>query len=1021
MQKEIAEGNHQPPEKDSLAREKIFLAEQASEGNLKILPGKKWAFHYPRGADARSSAISGLLAGKVKPEDVVADLKPDAFTYNVDDLLNQDLTTVAGKVRDVSSLVTHYDYSKFAQFLSEMQGSSITSETAQSLFDVIAQSRIRKKMIDSYGYTGRKQIENALSVEAERIAQQIGDLPVMVKVLSALKMNWLSEDLQLVRTEERDELIGKLSETERQLYNQMGTPYQNYIKRGDEKAYLDLVREIKNNIPTIQEELKAGVRDESLEQLDREVEQYKDQAVPPVTPGDPAIPPEDSDEYHTQPGTSEFKEGESKPYFEITPSGTSTKPLAGYYASGRKSYYDIESKTWSKKKQISSYRSNISGSERQTISGTTDRGLKSIPIPNGYGIDISSIKYNGVPPEIYRDQNGCFYVRTDGLCSFSLDFLKEDRLFVGSLIAQDIIPIHQGQLSAETEQAMNGLSSETIDAAEKVRQYLISKHYYPGDGDLQMAQALQLKLRNESTGNSYIQNLDQSEYLECYSANTLFIAILRKIGIPARLVIGHKVEGANNGKARIDSQTGHAWSEIWDGTAWRRMDATPRAKHQKQEQKGDFNTETQQADDGGIERQDERQEGQTQQMDEASDQDIAQGEAQLNNAQQFADQNNNQKQKLDQRVEDSKSFQDLKKLKEDAENSDLFDDMKQDVELRLRAKEEQMKEVIKGDLEDMVQDGFLDEERRSELEQLLEQRQLEELDQVRKQIEQESRLFNEYQEIKEDVAPLVEQWFEYFVERLPKQEEVELDEDSLTRQGAFNRHSVMKPRNLLFGTVKNPRMIKPSIKPKFLASILVDVSGSMAGEKLYMARKQLVFYNELFSRISGEFGFIRYANNIFSDSMHELKSYDQDYESPIRYKWRDGTCTTIKARLMQALRTQGGTNMLPAIEKAAADLNKETFEFPDYASSFYFIGDGQDTAGNSQTIKEFLRLTASEQGFGNHMLSAIMLGNESQKRELASIFGDKHTTVAPDFETLIEQSMYKFDEDIEVYLADKTD
>ena len=409
-----------------------------------------------------------------------------------------------------------------------------------------------------------------------------------------------------------------------------------------------------------------------------------------------------------------------------------------------------------------------------------------------------------------------------------------------------------------------------------------------------------------------------------------------------------------------------------------------------------------------------------QQMGEASDQDIAQGESQLNNAQELSQQMEQQKQSLDQQLENAQSFQDLQQLQQEAEKSDLFDDMKQDLQDRLEAKEEQMKEVIKENLDEMVQDGFLDEERRQELEQQLDQKQLEELDRIRQQIERESRLFNEYQDIKEEVAPLVDQWFDYFVERLPRQEEVELDEDSLTRQGAFNRHSVMKPRNLLFGTVKNPRMIKPSIKPKFLASVMVDVSGSMAGEKLNMARKQLVFYNELFSRISEEFGFIRYANNIFSDSVVELKTYDQDYESPVRYDWVDGTRSTIKARLMQALHTQGRTNMLPASRKAAAELNKETFEYPDYASSFYFIGDGQDTSGNSQRISEFLRLIDSEQGFGEHMLSAIMLGNESQRRELAAIFGDDHTTVAPNFEALIEQSMYKFDEDIEAYLADKT-
>ncbi len=1070
MDRERGELPRQPLQRDNLAREKIFLAEQASEGGLKVVPGKSWAFHYPNGAEARSAAISGLLKGRVKPDEVTGDLKPDAFTYDVADLETQGLPSVSGRVRDVSSYVTHYDYPRFAQFVSEMQGTGMEADTAQSLYDGIAQSRIRKKMIDSYGYTGRKQMEDALKLEAERTAQQIGGLPKVEKVLAALKMNWLAEDLQLARTEQRDQAVGQLSADERELYDQLKDSYQGYVRKGDQGDYEKLVKGVKENIPRIQQAQQEPQTDESQEKLEQELEQYKDKVEPPGMPGDPAIPPEDSDEYHTppvMPGESK-EQASQRPIFEITPSGSSTNPLTGYYASGRKSYYDVDRKTWSKRKQLSSYNSTLFGSERQTISGTTTAGLKSIPIPNGYGLDMASLKFNGARPEILRDQNGCFYIKTDGSNSFSVDFLKQDTPFAGPPVADDIIPIHRGQLSPETEQRMFSLAGGTLDKAEQLRQYLLSKHFYPGDGDLEMAQSLQLKLRSESTGDNYIQNLDQSEYLECYSANTLYLAMLRKTGIPARLVIGHKVEGAKDGKAAIDATTGHAWTEVWDGVAWRRMDATPSPKQQKKDQGKDQNSPTQEAQDGGIERQDQGQqqqgegqpqqgEGQPQQgqpqdgqqgqpqqgesqqgepqqggpgqpgesmpgsqMGEASDQDISQGESQLDNAKQFSQQQEQQKRSMDQQLQDTKSFEDLKKLEQQAEKSDLFDDMKEDLQQKMEAKEEQMKESMKENLDQMVQDGFLDEDRRQELEQQLDKNKLEDLDRIRQQIERESRLFNEYQEIKEDVAPLVDQWFDYFVERLPRQDEVELDEDSLTRQGAFNRHSVMRPRNLLFGTVKNPRVIKPSIKPKFLASIMVDVSGSMAGEKLNMARKQLVFYNELFSRISEEFGFIRYANNIFSDTVVELKSYDQEYDSPTRYDWSDGSKSTIKARLMQAVRTQGGTNMLPAIQKAAADLNKETFEYPDYASSFYFIGDGQDTSGNSQKVKEFLQLTESERGFGEHMLSAIMLGDESQRKELAAIFGDEHTTVAPNFDDLIEQSMYKFDEDIEVYLADKT-
>ncbi|OGH13022.1 MAG: hypothetical protein A2687_04090 [Candidatus Levybacteria bacterium RIFCSPHIGHO2_01_FULL_38_26] len=1032
-----------PPQIDKFAREKVFLAGQASEGGLKVLPGKSWSFHYPNGGEAKNAAISGLLSGEKKPIDVTEDLKPDVLIYDVSTLEQEGLQSVAGKVRDVSSYVAQYDYPRFAQFVSQMHGTEVTPDTVQAIYDGIAQSRIRKKMIDAYGFTGRKQIEDVLRSEAARTVQHIGSLPRVQKVLEALKMNWLAEDLQLARTEQRDQVIVELSDEEKELYGRLKEHYLNYVRRGDESAYEGLAGGIKENIPKIQKEEERAA-DESMEKLEQELEEYKDEAVPPVTPGDPAIPPDDSDEYHT-PQVSPWESKEqaaARPYFEITPSGSSTKPLIGYYASGRKSYYDIESKTWSKKKQVSSYSKDISSSERQTISGTTGGGLKSIPIPNGYGLAVSSIKFNGSKPEISRDQNGCFYINTSGNCNFEVDFLKEDPIFVGSPVEKDSEEIYRGELSTETEDVIRNASGGSLEKAETLRNYLLSKHYYPGDGDLKMAQALQLKLRRDSTGDNYIQNLDKSEYLECYSANTLYIAMLRKAGISSRLVLGHRVEKAIEGKATIDSTTGHAWSEVWDGSAWRRMDATPKPKQQKQDQDLDQTTPSEEAEDNGINRSfDEAQDKQDRggqdeqgeshfdqgnrstdplQMEEASDQDVSQGESDLSNAQEFSDKVNKEKHSLDQQVQDSLSFKDLQKLEQDTQESDLFDDMKEDLQKKLESKEEQMKEEMKKNLDEMVEDGFLDEERRQELEDQINEKLLEELDSLKQQIEKENVMFSEYQDIKEEVMPLVDNWFEYFVERLPRQEEVELDEDSLTRQGAFNRHSVMKPRNLLFGTVKNPRIIKPSIKPKFLAEAVVDVSGSMAGEKLNRARKLLVFYNELFSRIGDEFGYIRYANTVFSDTVKEIKTYDQEYDSPIRYDWGDGAKSTVKVRLMESLIAGGGTDMLPAIKKAAGELNKETFEYPDYASALYFIGDGGDTSGNAQRIKEFLRINEAEHGFGEHMLSAIMLGDESQRQELAAIFGDEHTTVAPDFDTLIEQSMYKFDEDIEDYLKDKT-
>jgi len=342
--------------------------------------------------------------------------------------------------------------------------------------------------------------------------------------------------------------------------------------------------------------------------------------------------------------------------------------------------------------------------------------------------------------------------------------------------------------------------------------------------------------------------------------------------------------------------------------------------------------------------------------------------------------------------------------------------MKEDLEKRLEAKEKEMKDGIKDMLEQMVKEGFIDEQERAELEEKLAQEEASNLDLLAEEIENENNLYYEYQDIKEEIMPFVEKWFRYFVERLPKQQEAEIDEDSLMRQGFFDRRAVMRPRNLLFGTIKNPREMKPSIQPRFLASILVDVSASMEGEKIKDARKLLFFYSELLNRISQEFGYVRSAIYIFSNTIKEIKKYDQDYDSPMRYTFSDGASSTIKVRLMQALKAEGGTNMLDAIKKAAEDLNEQSKSYSDYASAMYFVGDGDDTCGNAPNIRVFLQSNEREHGFGEHMYSAILLGDESQRQTLAGIFGDEHTTVAPDFEALIEKSMEKFDEDIENHL-----
>lgn len=1062
-----------PPREDSeqekkkkplLLKEKVFLAGLAGESGVKIVSGNEWALHFKTPRAQREEQMRGLLEGRYQPREVAASLKPDGITYAVEDLKRDGLETTIGRLRDCVDRITHYDYERFAQFIASMKGRSIDFENIRRLYDGITDSRIRRKMLDAYGFTGQKQIEAAMRFDAQQAETRMTHAGRTQKVLEALKIDWMCEDLHLIRTEERDRIMQELSPEEREITEQLKEPYRTYVQHGAEDSYKKLVEQVREAMPTLEAPpLPSPSPDtngekhpsESMEQLEKELEPYKDQVGPPGTEKDPAIPPDDRDEYHTPPpqGAQQEESAEqqqSRPIFEIIPSGTSTRPLApGDYASGRKSYYDMQTKTWSKKKRLTTYTQNLPGDKRWTISGAIAGEIKSLPIPNGYGLDTASLKYTGSRPNIHRDQNGCFYLEPTGTATCSIDFLKEEPPFISPPIQEDTEPLTNAQLSAQTETMLQALTTKTTNnlaKATEAQTYVRRAHFYPGGGDLNDAQALQHKLRTESTGANYIQNLDASEYLECYSANTLFIAMMRKIGIPARLVIGHHVDKIKNGKAVIDQSTGHAWAEVWDGASWRRIDATPPPKPQDkkqndtQDESGDQQGQGEQAgepaDDGGVEAQNDpaqdtqskvqqqldnvkkqQQSGQSQsqEMAEANDQEMQNGEKDLEQAKESLTEMEQKKQEIEKKVNQAKNFKDLDAAQQQAEQEALLEEQKKELEDKIEAKEKEMKDKIKDQLNKMEEEGFIDQQKKEGLLKQLEERKRAQLDELRQEIERQNSLYLEYDEIRREMQPLVEKWYRFFVERLPREKEPEVDEDSRARSGAFDRRSIFRPRNLMFGTIRNPRVIKPSVRPRFMASIMVDVSGSMAGDKLRNARKMLIFYSELFTRIAKEFGYIKFSINIFSDDIKEIKLFEQDYDTRKRYRFAEGETATVKVRLMESLHTAGGTNMLPAIKKAAADLNKERKNYPDFASAFYFMGDGGDTHGNANNIRNFLQINETEKGFGRHMHSAILLGSAAERAALAEIFGEEHTAVAGNFDTLVETSMLQFEKDISNY------
>ena len=133
----------------SQAREMLFLVGEAKEGDLPILPGDKWAVHYPQQGMVRAEKLTGLIEGKYKPEEVVDGLKPDALLFNASEIKEHGLLAVSARIREATAYLNQYDYERFAGFVGGFQGKDVDLTAVQSLYDGISRSRIQKKLLDS--------------------------------------------------------------------------------------------------------------------------------------------------------------------------------------------------------------------------------------------------------------------------------------------------------------------------------------------------------------------------------------------------------------------------------------------------------------------------------------------------------------------------------------------------------------------------------------------------------------------------------------------------------------------------------------------------------------------------------------------------------------------------------------------------------------------------------------------------------------------------------------------------------
>ncbi|MBI2638288.1 hypothetical protein HYW83_01720 [Candidatus Peregrinibacteria bacterium] len=308
---------------------------------------------------------------------------------------------------------------------------------------------------------------------------------------------------------------------------------------------------------------------EQLKELMRKmgVETGLNDSAPP-NPKGPQFPPEHRKEF--SPSMDErnaVKEGEEapEPWFTIEP------PLRGYFRQTVFDSFNKENVTWREDNTERPY-PTVSVPRQHTLRGSIG-GKIALPLPAGYLIDYTSLEPADSIKMTYDEEHGVTYLESSKPQPFSVAFGRHNIASAGKVQApaayhsEDIIT---GDLCSETFAFLTSVSGLSPQArAKAIAEYVQEFLEYSNDSTFNFIY--------KSNPETYFQKIEEFKKVDCDVASTYFVGLCRRAGIPARLVVGHSVSGAKNGKAEIGSGTPHAWAEIWDGTAWQTIDPQPPA------------------------------------------------------------------------------------------------------------------------------------------------------------------------------------------------------------------------------------------------------------------------------------------------------------------------------------------------------------------------------------------------------------------------------------------------------------
>jgi hypothetical protein len=184
-------------------------------------------------------------------------------------------------------------------------------------------------------------------------------------------------------------------------------------------------------------------------------------------------------------------------------------------------------------------------------------------------------------------------------------------------------------------------------------------------------------------------------------------------------------------------------------------------------------------------------------------------------------------------------------------------------------------------------------------------------------------------------------------------------------------------------------VVVESPQPRMYIELLIDNSGSMAGEKMHETMRSAIFWGRVLKTFE-----IPFAIKLFGTGVITIKDFDQEFDDPRQ---------RIKPRLMRlATASMGGTDIGEPLMKAHEEMFEERRRHKSSLGAIFVLS---DSGANQGLTGSSLKAKVDEVREHFVVSNFILTKSPGEIREAKSIFGDEHVVAPSDFKELCPETV----------------